>query len=188
MKLAIPNYVEKIMDEINKNNYECYLVGGCVRDALLNKEPNDYDIATNCDTSTLKKIFKNYELINNNGEKHNTLTIHYLNHNIEVTSYKYEDGECNTIEYDLLHLPKPDLPILLYMPSWASAILKKNRPEAPDQHELDTNYLKKSESVYLKLANRRNSYILNCTNGDKILSISEIGEILCKYVENNIIN
>lgn len=93
-----------------------------------------------------------------------------------------------TLEYDLLHLPKPDLPILLYMPSWASAILKKNRPEAPDQHEVDTNYLKKSESVYLKLANRRNSYILNCTNGDKILSISEIGEILCKYVENNIIN
>lgn len=103
MKLAIPNYVEKIMDEINKNNYECYLVGGCVRDALLNKEPNDYDIATNCDTSTLKKIFKNYELINNNGEKHNTLTIHYLNHNIEVTSYKYKDDEYNTIEYDLLH-------------------------------------------------------------------------------------
>ena len=40
------------------------------------------------------------------------------------------------------------------MPIWASKQLKANRPEKPDQHELDEDYLKRSENTYLKIAKR----------------------------------
>lgn len=88
------------------------------------------------------------------------------------------------LEYNLLKLPKPDIPVLLYMPTWASAKLKEKRPEKQDQHEADINHLKKSEETYLKLAKRNNYYILNCTNGQNILSINDISLMLCEYINN----
>ena len=46
MKMDLPPKVKYIIDKIYKNNYEAYIVGGCVRDAILGFEPNDYDITT----------------------------------------------------------------------------------------------------------------------------------------------
>ncbi len=89
-----------------------------------------------------------------------------------------------TLEYQLLDLPKPDLPILLYMPIWASKKLKENRPEKPDQHEQDEKYLQKSEETYLKIAKRRNSKIIECTKDSQILSIQEISNCLCLFVKD----
>lgn len=88
------------------------------------------------------------------------------------------------LEYHLLNLPRADISILLYMPIWASKQLKQNREEKPDQHEADENHLKKSEETYLELAKRRNSYILECTQNNEILSIQEINKILCNYVKS----
>jgi len=45
--MIIPNEVLNIMDKLKKNNYEAYIIGGAVRDILLNLEPHDYDIFTN---------------------------------------------------------------------------------------------------------------------------------------------
>ena len=90
----------------------------------------------------------------------------------------------NKLEYELLKLPRPDIPVLLHMPTWAANILKKNRKEKADQHEADINHLIKSEQTYLKLANINNTHVLECTNGDKILSIEEISKQLCNFVES----
>lgn len=87
-----------------------------------------------------------------------------------------------TLEYDLLNLPKPDIEILLHMPTWASVELKKNRQEPADQHESDIHYLNKSEQVYLTLAKRHNCHIIECTDNNTIKSISEINEKLIDYV------
>lgn len=53
----IPEVVKNIWFELIKNNYEAYLVGGCVRDLLLNKKPKDWDIATNAIPEEIQKIF-----------------------------------------------------------------------------------------------------------------------------------
>ena len=87
------------------------------------------------------------------------------------------------LEYELLNLPKADLPILLYMPTWASTELKRNRREKPDQHEMNVEYIKRSEETYLQIAKRRHSKIIECTQGNTILPIEEISKNLCNFVE-----
>ena len=46
MLINIPNNVQFIIDTFYKNNYEAFMVGGCVRDCLLGLTPKDYDITT----------------------------------------------------------------------------------------------------------------------------------------------
>lgn len=99
----VPEYIKAIQERLIKNEYECYLVGGCIRDTLLGLDVKDYDLTTNCDFSTLKSIFNNYSIINNNGEKHNTITLHIGDDNVEITSYKHNANEKNSIENDLMH-------------------------------------------------------------------------------------
>ena len=45
--LFFPSYTKKILSALNAAGYEAYLVGGAVRDLLLGKSPDDYDITTN---------------------------------------------------------------------------------------------------------------------------------------------
>ncbi|MDE5565591.1 MAG: HD domain-containing protein [Anaeroplasmataceae bacterium] len=103
MHLDIPQYIEEIMQKFYEAGHECFLVGGCVRDSILGMGIKDYDLTTDCDAKTIKNIFKDFSIINNNGEKHNTVTIRYQHENIEVTSYKHNLDEPNTIEIDLAH-------------------------------------------------------------------------------------
>jgi dTMP kinase len=89
----------------------------------------------------------------------------------------------NELEYGLLKLPRADFEVLLYMPTWASKLLKANRQEAPDQHEQQEDYLLRSEKVYLKIADRFNIPVLHCTSGKVIKSKKQISEELCNMVE-----
>lgn len=103
IELKVPKYIKKIQEKLLENGYECYFVGGCIRDTLLGLKVNDYDISTNCDTITLKKLFSKYNIVNNNGEKHNTITLHIKGDNVEITTFKHNDEETPTIEVDLKH-------------------------------------------------------------------------------------
>lgn len=55
----IPKEVQEIWGKLIENGYEAYLVGGCVRDLLLNKKPKDWDITTNAKPDEILKIFPN---------------------------------------------------------------------------------------------------------------------------------
>lgn len=57
--LLIPKEIQKIKEELGNVSFEAYLVGGCVRDLLLNAEPKDWDIATNAKPEEIQKIFPN---------------------------------------------------------------------------------------------------------------------------------
>jgi len=89
----IPEAVKNLLNKLH-TKYEAYIVGGCVRDLLLNKNPKDYDITTNATPEQIKEVFKDkdYTLINNNGEKHGTVTVRYKKENYEITTYRL-DGE-----------------------------------------------------------------------------------------------
>lgn len=93
MNINIPEGALKILKKINSEGYEAYIVGGCVRDALLGRIPNDWDITTSALPSEIKKLFKRTV---DTGIKHGTVTVLEGNDSYEVTTYRidgeYEDG------------------------------------------------------------------------------------------------
>ena len=93
MKIQIPDKVNNIIDTIMSHGYEAYIVGGCVRDMVLGKEPEDWDITTSATPLQIKKIFKRTI---DTGIQHGTVTVLLDNDQFEVTTYRldgiYEDN------------------------------------------------------------------------------------------------
>ena len=93
MKIAIPEKVETILNVLHENGYEAYAVGGCVRDALLGREPKDWDITTSAAPMQVKELFRRTI---DTGIQHGTVTVMLDKEGFEVTTYridgKYEDG------------------------------------------------------------------------------------------------
>ena len=87
--LFIPKEIQFIIDTLVKNGFEAYLVGGCVRDMLMDIPPHDYDITTSAPPETIISLFKKTVPT---GIKHGTVTV--INGGIaaEVTTYR-ADGE-----------------------------------------------------------------------------------------------
>ena len=87
--LFIPPEIQFIIDTLNKNGFEAYLVGGCVRDMLMDIPPHDYDITTSSPPEAILTLF---EKTVPTGIKHGTVTV--INGGIaaEVTTYR-ADGD-----------------------------------------------------------------------------------------------
>jgi tRNA nucleotidyltransferase (CCA-adding enzyme) len=90
-KIIIPDDVKIIMNQLSKNNHKSYVVGGCCRDALLGREPKDWDICTSAKPNEMLEIFKDFKIIET-GIKHGTLTVVINNTNYEVTTFRV-DGD-----------------------------------------------------------------------------------------------
>ena len=88
----------------------------------------------------------------------------------------------DTLEYELMELPRPDQVILLYMPYEQACVLKNLRKEAPDEVELDENYLKRGERAYLELADIYNYDVVNCAPNNQIRTIEDINEDVYELV------
>lgn len=87
--IRIPGEVRQVLEILNNNGYEAYIVGGCVRDCILSKNPNDWDIATNARPREIKALF---EKTIDTGIKHGTVTVLINSWSCEVTTYRI-DGE-----------------------------------------------------------------------------------------------
>lgn len=87
--MEFPHYINLIFDTFYNNNFEAYLVGGCVRDFLLDKEVYDFDFTTNATPEEVKKLFKDYKLLLH-GEKYGTVVILFDNVTIEITTFRKE--------------------------------------------------------------------------------------------------
>jgi len=57
--MEIPSEVKRIIEKLEQNGFEAYIVGGCVRDLLREAEPKDWDVATNAKPEQVQKIFSN---------------------------------------------------------------------------------------------------------------------------------
>lgn len=91
LNMKIPKEVKKIIAELNKAGFEAYIVGGCVRDFLLDIEPKDWDVTTNAKPEEIQKVFPEsfYE------NKFLTVTARTGNSKeslkeIEITTYRLE--------------------------------------------------------------------------------------------------
>lgn len=87
--MFLPEPVRQCMDKLEQNQFACYAVGGCVRDALLGLEPHDYDLCTDATPDQLRAIFADYDLVLA-GEKHGTVGVIIDHQVIEITTYRTE--------------------------------------------------------------------------------------------------
>lgn len=81
-----------------------------------------------------------------------------------------------SLEFDILELPKPDMTFLLYVPVDVAQELKKTRLEKTDQHEADVNYLRRAEDTYLMLSEMYKFNLIECTTNNNIRSIESIND------------
>lgn len=89
--IKIPKDAESIINRLNEHGYEAYVVGGCVRDSILGKTPNDWDICTSATPDKMIEIFADHEVIPT-GLQHGTITIVVDHVPFEVTTFRI-DGD-----------------------------------------------------------------------------------------------
>lgn len=85
MNIFVPKEVNFIINTFYKNNYEAYMVGGCVRDSILGITPKDYDLTTSAKPETTILLFNKTIPT---GLKHGTITILINNNPYEVTTFR----------------------------------------------------------------------------------------------------
>ena len=109
MKITMPRKVIMIINNLQLHGYEAYAVGGCVRDSILARRPEDWDITTSARPEEIKKLFRRTV---DTGIEHGTVTVLVGKDAFEVTTYRidgaYEDSRhpkevrfTNRLEEDL---------------------------------------------------------------------------------------
>jgi tRNA nucleotidyltransferase (CCA-adding enzyme) len=84
-RTPIPDEVLTVLDTLQSNGYPSYLVGGCVRDFILNKQPKDYDICTRSLPEQVKALFPK---VVDTGIKYGTVTVLTNGFPVEVTTFR----------------------------------------------------------------------------------------------------
>lgn len=83
----IPKDALYIIETLEEKGYEAYVVGGCVRDMIMNRTPNDWDITTSAKPEEVKQVFsRTYDT----GIQHGTVTVIVDEEHYEVTTYRIE--------------------------------------------------------------------------------------------------
>lgn len=87
--ITLPDKVRRIIQTLMDAGYEAFAVGGCVRDTLLGREPDDWDITTSAKPGEVKALFPRTI---DTGIQHGTVTVMLGGEGFEVTTYRI-DGE-----------------------------------------------------------------------------------------------
>ena len=95
MNIIIPDKIKYVMSKLEDAGYQAYIVGGCVRDAVLGREPSDYDVATDARPEDIARVFEGDKVIDT-GSKYGTMTVIHDSVHVEVTTFRcdtnYSDG------------------------------------------------------------------------------------------------
>ena len=93
MKIELPRKVIMIINNLQLHGYEAFAVGGCVRDSILCRKPEDWDITTSARPEEIKRLFRRTV---DTGIAHGTVTVMIGREGFEVTTYRvdglYEDS------------------------------------------------------------------------------------------------
>lgn len=87
--LEYPEYIEKIIKRFSAAGEQAFIVGGCLRDRMLGKAPDDFDMATSALPERTMEIFSDERLITN-GLKHGTVTVIMDSHPVEITTFRVD--------------------------------------------------------------------------------------------------
>lgn len=95
MKMRIPPHIQMVLDRLNEQGYDAFVVGGCVRDALLGKQADDWDVCTSALPKQIVSCFSDMRTVPT-GIEHGTITVIPGNEPIEITTFRidgsYMDG------------------------------------------------------------------------------------------------
>ena len=89
--MDIPGFAQAALRLLNEAGYEAYLVGGCVRDAIMGIAPKDYDVTTSALPKETKGVFRDFHVIET-GIKHGTVTVMVDKEPIEITTYRIDEN------------------------------------------------------------------------------------------------
>ncbi|NTW98614.1 MAG: polynucleotide adenylyltransferase PcnB [Geobacteraceae bacterium] len=88
-KLMSPNAL-RVLYRLKDNGFVAYLVGGCVRDLLLGREPKDFDVVTNATPGEVKRMFRSCRLV---GRRFRLAHIHFHEELIEVSTFRSQAAD-----------------------------------------------------------------------------------------------
>jgi poly(A) polymerase len=91
---SIPSYVLEVIRKLQQYDFQAYMVGGCIRDLLLNIQPKDFDIATNAHPDQVTAIFKNSIII---GRRFKIVHVRIDRQIIEVSTFRKKPSEVNKL-------------------------------------------------------------------------------------------
>ena len=89
MNMYLPDYVRRCVDALEQAGFQAWAVGGCVRDAALDRVPNDYDICTDALPHETQEVFRDYQMFLA-GLKHGTVSVISDGHVLEITTFRTE--------------------------------------------------------------------------------------------------
>lgn len=89
IKIKMPENVKMILDKISGYGHEAVIIGGCVRDSVMEYIPHDWDIATSAQPEEIMEIFKDFRLMTA-GLKHGTVTVIIDHEPYEITTYRVD--------------------------------------------------------------------------------------------------
>ena len=89
--MELPNWGIKLIRRLEEKGFEAYAVGGCVRDMLLGKKPEDYDFAVSALPDETKQALNGVPVFDT-GLRHGTVTAVVDGHAAEITTYRTESG------------------------------------------------------------------------------------------------
>ena len=89
IRQLIPDYAIDIIDRFSKNQKQAYIVGGSLRDMMLGKLPNDFDMATSALPEETMEIFSDMRVIAT-GIKHGTVTVIADGNPVEITTFRVD--------------------------------------------------------------------------------------------------
>lgn len=91
MNIKCPDYINTAFKLLEQSGFKAYAVGGCVRDSLMSKTPDDWDMTTSSTPEQTMEVFKDFRVIPT-GLKHGTVTVIIDGNHIEITTMRV-DGE-----------------------------------------------------------------------------------------------
>lgn len=86
--MEIPGYVKRILVRLRQAGHEAYCVGGCVRDLLLDRSPQDWDVTTSALPETVLDLFAPHSVPT--GLRHGTVTVVTGEGQVEITTYRWD--------------------------------------------------------------------------------------------------
>jgi tRNA nucleotidyltransferase (CCA-adding enzyme) len=87
MDIRLPNSVSFVLNRLEQKGFEAYIVGGCVRDSLLGKEPYDWDVCTDAKPDEIKDCFSDFTTVDT-GIRFGTVTAVFPDMDIQITAYR----------------------------------------------------------------------------------------------------
>lgn len=87
--ITVPDYALAVVERLESRGYEAYVVGGCVRDSLLGRQPNDWDVCTNALPEDVLRVFRRFHVIKT-GLQHGTVTVMSDKQPVEVTTFRID--------------------------------------------------------------------------------------------------